>query len=79
MDKVYMGIIQAAQPDLVGPGPICSGLALAPLCSYMLHDPLPCDTVAELIDIDLDEVIATLLLAEETRSFAYITSHSPIS
>ena len=58
MDKVYTEIIRAAQPDPIGNWADqfkdCVGTIV------LLHDPLPCDAVAELIDVEIDEVTATL-------------------
>jgi len=74
MDKVYMGIICAAQPD-----PIDDWTAHFQTCVgtiVLLHDPLPCDALAQLIGIDIGNILATLsnlhsLLAPsaETRTF----------
>jgi hypothetical protein len=78
MDKVYMGIIHAAQPDPVGDWidrfRACVGTIV------FLHDPLSCDAVAELIDINIDEVIATLsnlhsLLAPNGRNQIFRVHH----
>ena len=58
MDNVYMGIICAAQPNPVGNWisqfQACVGTIV------LLYDPLPCDALAELIGIDIDDVISTL-------------------
>jgi hypothetical protein len=58
MDKVYMGIIRAAQPDPVGKWidrfQICVGTIV------LLYDPLPCDALAALTGIDIDDIVRTL-------------------
>ena len=74
MDEVYMGIIRTAQPDPVGKWidrfQACVGAII------LLHDPLPCDALAQLIDVDIGVVLGTLanlhsLLApsETTQTF----------
>jgi hypothetical protein len=80
MDKVYMGIIHAAVPNPVSNWPdqfrTCVGTII------LLHDPLPCDALAELISVDINDVVSTLsnlhslLRAEAARPFEYITNHS---
>jgi hypothetical protein len=58
MDKVYMGIILAAQPDPIGEWidrfQACVGTIV------LLYDPLPCGALAELIGIDINDVVRTL-------------------
>ena len=58
MDKVYMGIIRAAQPDPIGDWTAhfqtCVGTIV------LLHDPLPCDALAQLIGIEINVILRTL-------------------
>ena len=58
MDKMYMGIIHAAQPDPVGKWidrfQVCVGTIV------LLYDPLPCDVLAALTGIDVDDIVRTL-------------------
>ena len=58
MDKVYTEIIRAAQPDPIGNWADQFKDYVGTI--VLLHDPLPCDAVAELIGVEIDEVTATL-------------------
>ena len=59
MDNVYTGIIRAAQPNPVGDWicrfQTCVGAIV------LLHDPLPCDALAQLIGIEINVILRTLL------------------
>jgi len=74
MDKVYMGIIRAAQPDPINDWTTHFQTCIGTI--VLLHDPLPCDALAQLIGIDIGTILRTLsnlhsLLAPsaETRTF----------
>jgi len=58
MDEVYMKIIRAAQPDPINDWTVhfqaCVGTIV------LLHDPLPCDALAQLIGIDIRIILGTL-------------------
>jgi len=78
MDRVYMGVVHAAQPDPVGDWTArfqaCVGTVV------LLHDPLPCDALAQLIDVDVDVVLGTLsnlhsLLAPSTSTQTFRVHH----
>ena len=59
MDNVYTGIIRAAQPHPVGDWidrfQTCVGAIV------LLHDPLPCSALAQLIGIEINVILRTLL------------------
>jgi hypothetical protein len=60
MDKVYMGIIRAAQPRR---GPVGKWIDRFQICVgtiVLLYDPLPCDALAALTGIDIDDIVRTL-------------------
>jgi len=79
MDKVYMGIIRAAQPDPIDDWPTrfqtCVGTIV------LLHDPLPCDALAQLIGIDIATILGTLsnihsLLAPSADTWTFRVHHN---
>src|SRR6266849_6117053 len=60
MDKMYMGIIRAAQPRR---GPVGKWIDRFQTCVgtiVLLYDPLPCDALAALTGIDFDDIVRTL-------------------
>ena len=85
MDKVYMGIIRAAQPRR---GPVGQWIDRFQICAgtiVLLYDPLPCDALAASMGIDIDDIVRTLsnlhsLFAPSSNGPSeYITNHSLIS
>ena len=76
MDKVYMGIIHAAQPDPVGNWADLFKACVGTL--MLLHDPLPSDAVTKLINIDVDETLSNLhsLLAPSGRNQIFRIHHT---
>ena len=58
MDKMYMGIIRAAQPDPVGDWAARFQAVVGTI--VLLCDPLPCDALAQLIGVDVNVILGTL-------------------
>jgi len=58
MDKMYLGIICAAQPDPVGDWAAHFRAVVGTI--VLLCDPLPCDALAQLIGVGVNDILGTL-------------------
>jgi len=58
MDHMYMQIIKAAQPDPIGDWVDRFQVLVGTI--VLLHDPLPCEELARLIGVDVNDVLRTL-------------------
>ena len=82
MDEVYLKILRAAQPDSIDYWIDRFQTFVGTI--VILQDPLPCEALAQLLDVDVNDIIGTLsnlhsLLAPSEQDLTYRVHHKSFS